>query len=135
MEVRFCARPEGLTVLHTSLDGFFAQAADDGAAVLPTDQLALRTAAGEIAANIVEHACRHLPDPSMSLLLERYLDRVELTFDDPGTPYVVPEVHDSETIPLGGRGMMLVEASVDTVDYVRSEAGNRWRLVRRAPRT
>lgn len=131
--MRFPARPEGLAHLHAAFERFFQQSEAEGTAIGSADRVAILTAAGEIAANIVEHACCDLPDAQMSLVLDRHTDRIEVAFEDPGAPYVGPEYREPEWIPQGGRGLMLTRASVDEVEYVRSATTNRWRLVRSTP--
>lgn len=130
VKARFPARPEGLEELHAAFDTFFAQSERAGRDTLSADRVAILTAAGELAANIVEHACGHLPDAQMSLVLARHSDRIEVAFEDPGTPYEGPSEPEPEYfIPQGGRGLMLIEASVDALEYVRAGGKNRWKIV------
>jgi serine/threonine-protein kinase RsbW len=139
--IAFAATPEGLAAVHTAFDELFGRAETGGEPVGMADQLAFRTAAAEIAANIVEHACRNQPDARVTLVLRRHPGAIEAAFEDPGIPYAVPDRRwESETpfpgaaggIPQGGRGMLLVQASVDVVEYERVDGVNRWRLVRSA---
>jgi anti-sigma regulatory factor (Ser/Thr protein kinase) len=135
VKVRLSARPEGLADLHSTFDQFFEQAQAAGMPVLGADRLAILTAAGELVANIVEHACAELTNPVMSLVLERSPGRIEIASEDPGVPYVGREVSEDQPvesglIALGGRGMMVIRASVDELRYKRVGARNRWRLIR-----
>jgi anti-sigma regulatory factor (Ser/Thr protein kinase) len=133
VRARFPARPEGLAQLHAAFDRFFAAAA--AARFHPADRVAIVTAAGELAANIVEHACGHLPDAEMSLVLDGHADRIEVAFEDPGAPYEGSDDDRSNArsdgIPQGGMGLSLIRASVDAVEYLRAGDTNRWRIVRR----
>ena len=82
----------------------------------------------------MEHACSHLPDAEMLLELYARHGGFEVSLTDPGTEYdestedrAPGEDEDGE----GGRGMAVVRASVDEVEYVRTpEETNKWRLVR-----
>jgi anti-sigma regulatory factor (Ser/Thr protein kinase) len=132
------ARPEGLADLHSTFDTFFERAQAAGMPVLGADRVAILTAAGELAANIVEHACAELTNPRMTLLLERRPGCIELASEDPGVPYVGPEDSEDEPvesgiIALGGRGLMVIRASVDELQYRRVGARNRWKLIRSTP--
>ena len=127
------ARAEGLDALHAALDRFFAAAEGRGASLSGADRIAVRAAASEVAANIAQHACRHLPAARMSVALSAYGDRVEVAFEDSGLPYEEPGSQALEDLPQGGIGLRVVDASVDTVEYGRSGTTNRWRLVRRLP--
>jgi anti-sigma regulatory factor (Ser/Thr protein kinase) len=127
LKVALPARPEGLEDLHTAFDQFFAEAE-----VPLDDQIALLTAAGEVAANIMEHACRDLPDAEMLLELYGRHGGFEVAFTDPGTEFETDSLH-GDTVDSGsegGRGLQLVRASVDEVEYQRKEDTNRWRLLR-----
>jgi anti-sigma regulatory factor (Ser/Thr protein kinase) len=123
------ANPEGLQDLHTAFDEFFAEASGSG--MSDEDRLALLTAAGEVAANIVEHACTHLPEAEMLLELSVRHGGFEVAFTDPGTEYDTVEGPPAADGAEGGRGLSLVRASVDAVEYSRVDDANRWRLVRR----
>lgn len=127
LSVALPARPEGLEDLHTAFDQFFAEAE-----VPPDDQVALLTAAGEVAANIMEHACRDLPDAEMLLELYGRHGGFEVAFTDPGTEFETDDLVGDAVDPAaeGGRGLQLVRASVDEVEYQRTDDTNRWRLVR-----
>lgn len=126
---RMPARPEGLNELHALFDRFFAEAEASGTSIPSEDRVALRTAGGELAANIVEHACKHVPGARVALALVAFPDRVELVFEDSGAPYAERGTHDLDELPQGGMGLRLVDASVHTVEYQRSGTTNRWCLV------
>ncbi|MEQ1508467.1 MAG: ATP-binding protein [Myxococcota bacterium] len=127
---RFPARPEGLAELHATFDRFFSQPEVEATGLALDDRLALRTAAGELGANIIVHACGRLPDATMSLELTGHRDRIEIAFEDPGEPYIGPELRVPEVMPAGGMGLAVIQASVDAFEYSRSGGTNRWRIVR-----
>ena len=133
LRARIRARPEGLADLHEAFERFFAQAEDQDSGVPTEDRVAIVTAAGELAANIIEHACKDMPEAEMSLVLRGHHDRIEVGFEDPGDAYTPPPMSDAEIelLPLGGMGMGLIHASVDELEYVRVRGTNQWRLVRK----
>jgi anti-sigma regulatory factor (Ser/Thr protein kinase) len=118
--------------LHATFGRFFDAAERAGAIVPPGDRAAIITATAEIAANIVAHACRHLPDAQVSLLLTRRRDRVEANLEDPGVPFVEPgrPAQKDEGVPHLGIGLGVARSSVDSLDYERKRARNHWHLVR-----
>lgn len=127
---RFPARPEGLDDLHEALDRFFLAAERAGASVRAGDRVALVTAAGEIAANIVAHACRELPDAEVLVALSRGHDHIEARFEDPGIPCGEPEADRVDPVPHLGIGLNLARLCVDALEYARTFGTNHWRLVR-----
>ncbi|MBA2321069.1 MAG: ATP-binding protein [Deltaproteobacteria bacterium] len=131
LTARFSARPESLAELHTAFETFFASAERAGAAIRPVDRVAMVTAASEIAANIVDHACHHLPDAQVSLALQRTGGSIEARFEDPGAPFgeARPKAEGDE-IPHMGVGLKVARASLDALEYVREDGHNCWRLVR-----
>src|SRR5687768_12486939 len=82
VQVKLPVKPEGLEDLHAALERFC-----EDARVPFEDRIALLTAAGEVAANIVEHACGHLPDAEMLLELYSRHGGFEVAFTDPGSEF------------------------------------------------
>ena len=131
VNARFRARPDGLVELHAAFDRFFAEADGVGAAVGAHDRMAMLTAAGEIAANIVDHACHDLPNAEVRLALTRMSDRIEASFEDPGAACGEVAHDDDNPIPHLGIGLTVARASVDALEYAREGGTNHWRLVRK----
>lgn len=120
---RFAARPEKLAELHAAFDTFFLAARAARAPLRAADRGPLLTAGAEIAANIIVHACRGVPDSEIQVTLVRLAHRVEISFEDVGEPYV----YAADT---SGWGLRLARASVHALDYHRHGEVNRWHLVR-----
>ena len=118
---RFEARPSGLAELHTACERLFDAAQAAGAPVRRADKFPVVTAAAEIAANIILHACVDTPDSEVVLVLCRTPHTVEVSFEDPGVTFV-----EAGT----GHGLTIARASVHTVEYTRTEGINRWLLIR-----
>jgi len=131
LTARFPARPESLAELHKAFETFFASAERVGAGIRPVDRLAIVTASSEIAANIVDHACHHLPDAHVSLALQRTGGSIEARFEDPGAPFgeARPKA-EADEIPHMGVGLKVARASLDALEYAREGGNNCWRLVR-----
>ena len=121
----------GVDELHAVFDRLVDASVAAGHPLASEDAVALRTAVGEIVANIVEHACAGLSDAQVSFSLTRYADQVEATFEDPGVPFRPLMPNTLDDLPQGGMGMSVVRGSVDELGYSRVGTMNRWRLVRR----
>lgn len=128
--MRFPANGRGLDAFHAVLDRLLQDAAAAGHPIPSADAIALRTAIGEIVANIVEHACAHLDGAQVSMGLARFADRIEATFEDPGVPFDPGMTTTPDALPQGGIGLLVVRASMDVLDYTRVGSTNHWRLVR-----
>jgi serine/threonine-protein kinase RsbW len=100
----------------------------------------------EIAGNVVRHAYPpgHKPG-NVKLRLRLYTDRVEALLTDKGLPFEQPTLAAESPEPAepaladpptGGPGLASVRAAVDFLHYSRRARGsNRWRLVKRLPRS
>jgi anti-sigma regulatory factor (Ser/Thr protein kinase) len=126
---RFPAAAESLPKLHVAFESFFEAAQAAACPVRRADRVPLVTAAGEIAANIIEHACAGLPDGWIQMDLVRHSHDVEVLFEDPGIPYV-PVDKPVDPIPQGGMGLLVAGASLHALEYTRDGSVNRWRLYR-----
>lgn len=118
---RFEARPAGLAELHTAFERFFDATISASAPVRRADRVPILTAAAEIAANIILHACVGRPESEVTLTLLRLPHSVEILFEDQGRPYI-------EGTP--GNGLTVARAAMHVLDYERLDGTNRWRLVR-----
>ncbi|MBA3414060.1 MAG: ATP-binding protein [Chloroflexia bacterium] len=99
------------------------------------------TAVGEIAANIVRHACPaagDLCDARLAILVNRVA--IVARFTDRGAPCVAPipagpPIRSAEAPwewPEAGLGLGLARAALDDLGYERTAAGeNRWTLLKR----
>ena len=90
---------------------------------------AFATAVSEVGADIIEHSgASHL-----TLSLSSEGDELLAEFEDDGAPYTAPgppalPADDAER----GRGLFIAHSCLDVLDYARTGASNRWRLVKRA---
>ncbi len=87
-------------------------------------------AAGEIAANILEHA------RAVTLWMELHArpDAVEVEFTDAGEPAELDLSAASmpDEMAESGRGLALAQAALRLLSYFRDEVGNHWQLVSNA---
>ena len=96
------------------------------------------TAVGEIAANIVRHACPSVADRCHARLSIRVdPDAIEALFTDLGVPFLAPLPSGPPPIPPdapwewpeGGLGLGLARVALDVLAYERTPGGeNRWTL-------
>ncbi len=119
--------PDDLDAVHALLESVWSSRSD----VSAMDQIAFETALAELAANVLRHA----DDGSgvtchLAVLVAG--DRLEATLTDSGTPgnmclagRAMPD-DDAES----GRGIPLIQALVDDLDYERVDGLNRWRIAR-----
>jgi serine/threonine-protein kinase RsbW len=119
--------PDDLDTVHRMLEGVWSASTD----VPALDRVAFETALIELAANVLRHA----DDGSgVTCALEVLVsgDRIEATLTDSGTPGNVRLVgrampdEDAES----GRGIPIIQALVDDLDYARVGGLNRWRITR-----
>jgi serine/threonine-protein kinase RsbW len=130
LRTTFPARPEGLIELHAAFDQFFADSATDGRPIGPQDQMAFLTAAAEVASNIVDHACHHLPDAHVHLALARHSGSMEACFEDRGAAWGEVVNDPANPIPHMGLGLTVARACLDQLDYERMGDLNRWTLLK-----
>jgi serine/threonine-protein kinase RsbW len=117
---------ELLDTVHATLAAFWAEHP-----VPDADRFRFELAAGEVAANIVEHAGAGV---TASFELAWHDGTVVGTFLDDGAP--VPEgLVESAELPdqeaEGGRGLAVARECLDALTHERVEGRNRWVLVRR----
>ena len=98
--------------------------------VPPEIRSGMATAAGEIAANIIEHAGRGRPVRIRVEMLVRP-DRVTVLFTDDGEPAAVDldAAGMPDDLAERGRGLALARKLLSALTYRRSETGNCWTLV------
>lgn len=119
--------PDTLAAVHRTLEEVWAEHPVPDAVRMRVD-----LAAGEIAANIVEHAGGGAP---VRLRLEVLVrdGRLEAVFADDGLP---ADLDPAEAVmpdawAESGRGLALARQVLDELRYAREGASNRWTLVHR----
>jgi anti-sigma regulatory factor (Ser/Thr protein kinase) len=132
--------PEVAT-LHEGLERFRSRIEDVlQPALEPNAWVAFVTAVVEIGQNILRHA--H-PDGRtemgglVAVQLRLCSDRLEARYSDRGIAFVPSDSAPSldvellDELPEGGFGLPLARASLDELEYCRTDAGeNQWRLVK-----
>ncbi|BCI51190.1 anti-sigma regulatory factor [Mycolicibacterium litorale] len=118
--------PDTLDAVQRTLDALWAAHEVDEMVRIHMD-----LAAGEIAANIVEHSGG---GDAVRLRMEATLDgnAVRTTFLDDGHPSPVDltEVRMPEELSDRGRGLAIAHRVLDELSYRRDGEGNHWTLVR-----
>ena len=87
-------------------------------------------AAGEIAANILEHGCAG----ELQMEIAVFSNEVHVEFTDGGNPAEVDlfRIRMPDETAERGRGLALAQSALRLLAYFRDELGNHWRLVSRA---
>lgn len=96
----------------------------------------LELAVVEAANNIVLHGTPGLQDQSIGLTIRRVFDGVEVALQDTGRAIPAGELEAAVPLNLGaesGRGMSLIAACTDRVDYFAKPEGNRLVLFKVVP--
>lgn len=131
------ATPQALDEVHACLGRFWSSLATRLPAALDEDwRLRFTTAVAEIAANIIRYAYAGQRAPGrFRLQLRASAGQVEARFTDWGVPFVPTEAsvvsppNTATDPPVGGYGLALARAAVDSVDYWRTPEGvNCWLL-------
>lgn len=96
----------------------------------------LELAIVEAANNIVLHGTQGMKDQSIGLTIRRVADGVEVTLEDNGRSIPAGVLEAAIPLDLGaesGRGMGLIAACTDRVDYFARPEGNRLVLFKAVP--
>lgn len=114
----------------------FVEEACDCAGIDPDAKFDLQLVVDEACTNIFEHAYDG-DGGELSIRFETRGRDVEITLQDRGRPFdpaLIPQPDMSvplEKRPIGGLGLHLIRTLTDDVAYTCSQAGNRFKMVRR----
>jgi len=118
--------PKALEQIHGALEAFWRKHEQ----VPQHIRNEIDIAAGEIAANILEHA------RAVTVWMELHArpDAVEIEFTDAGEPLGLDleAAMMPDEMAERGRGLALAQAALRLLSYFRDEVGNHWRLVSNA---
>ena len=131
------APPDNVNMVHALLETVWA----DAAHVSPTDRFSFETALIELTTNVLRHA--DVGDGvTCALRLEVNHDFIDARLEDTGAPATellyTPLDADSQLgnrvmpdeLSESGRGIALIQALVDELDYRRDDNVNHWHIVR-----
>lgn len=127
--VRLASPPGDVDDIHDFLAALWAEAPE----VSDIDRISLETALVELAANVLRHADSSGSGLTCEVTVSVRGDAIVVTVRDTGEPGDITLVGlempalDSES----GRGLPLIDALVDEVEYDHDGQHNLWRLVRR----
>lgn len=119
------AQPACLDAVHRLLDVVW----EDAPEVPERERVRLVTAVAELVANVIEHG--RTPDgrpPRMVVALRAEPARVVAELSDDGIGYPPDGSLPDDALAEHGRGLALVRAILDHVDYDRRGGANHWRL-------
>jgi len=92
----------------------------------------------EAGTNAIQHGARRDPAMPMDVVFALYPDRLEVTVHDQGSGFDVAAVSGDVTSPehrldARGRGIFIMRACMDSVDFAFDESGTTCCLVKRRP--
>jgi serine/threonine-protein kinase RsbW len=92
----------------------------------------------EAGTNAIQHGCGCDPALPVDVVFALHPDRLEVSVHDPGSGFDLDEVGGDVTQPerlfdARGRGIFIMRACMDSVDYTFDESGTTCRLVKRRP--
>lgn len=126
MKLEITNGPKALEQIHGALEAFWRKHEQ----VPQHIRNEIDIAAGEIAANILEHA------RAVTVWMEMHArpDAVEIEFTDAGVPVDLDleAAMMPDEMAERGRGLALAQAALRLLSYFRDEVGNHWRLVSNA---
>jgi serine/threonine-protein kinase RsbW len=116
IEIIVASHPRWLRMIRTVTQEFAAEMGCD-----PRERHDLALAVGEAVANVIKHSYRGNPDNKLSLTCREDGDSFEVEIRDRGEPFD-PEAtvtRAPDEIRVGGRGVYLMRAIMDEVQYQR----------------
>jgi serine/threonine-protein kinase RsbW len=125
VEITVASDTRWLALIRRVIDEFCQQAGLDA-----RERHSVTLAVGEAAANVMKHSYRGDHTKQLSLVCRHIGDGIEIEIRDQGEPF------DPDSRPLpppdelraGGRGLYLIRAMMDSVEYRRDGATNSVRL-------
>jgi serine/threonine-protein kinase RsbW len=126
-KITLVAPPDDVDTVHGLLDGVWA----DFPSVSAIDRASFETALIELASNVLRHAAGG-SGVRCDLIIEVTDGRIEARLSDTGLtgdidllPRAMPD-----DLSEAGRGIPLIQALVDELEYARSGSLNHWRISR-----
>lgn len=122
------APPDNVDAVHSLLETVWAH----DLIVSGSDRLRFETALIELASNVLQHANTGA-GVTCNLQLQISAEQIVATLRDSGASAVtgIPHAGMPDELAEGGRGLPLIHALVDELDYQRDGDINQWRIVRR----
>jgi serine/threonine-protein kinase RsbW len=92
----------------------------------------------EAGTNAIQHGCGSDPAWPVDVVFTLHADRIEVSVHDQGPGFALDEVSGDITSPerlfdAHGRGIYIMRACMDSVDYTFDGSGTTCRLVKRRP--
>jgi anti-sigma regulatory factor (Ser/Thr protein kinase) len=103
-------------MIRTVVQEFVAEMGSD-----PKERHDIALAVGEAVSNVIRHSYKGNPDNHLSLVCRDHDDNFEVEIRDRGEPYdpAATPARPPEEIRVGGRGVYLMRALMDEVEYHR----------------
>ena len=123
------ADPVFLDAVHDTVDRLWATVPD----IPAPDRMLFETAVAEVVANVVQHAVPTGPDGvkvEVTLVVDAAELHAEVVDDGAGLPMDLDRGLPADTSP-SGRGLVLIQRTVDRFTFERRDGHNVWSLARR----
>ena len=122
------APPDNVDAVHGLLETVWAH----DVVVSASDRLRFETALIELASNVLQHANTG-SGVTCNVQVQISAQQIVATLRDSGADAAtgIPNAGMPDELAEGGRGLPLIHALVDEVDYQRDGNINQWRIVRR----
>jgi serine/threonine-protein kinase RsbW len=116
VEIVVPSHPRWLRMIRTVVQEFVAEMGCD-----PKERHDIALAVGEAVSNVIKHSYKGDPDNKLALLCRDHDDSFEVEIRDRGVAYdpAAKPTRPPEEIRVGGRGVYLMRALMDQVEYQR----------------
>jgi anti-sigma regulatory factor (Ser/Thr protein kinase) len=117
VEIVVPSHPRWLRMVRTVVQEFVAEMGCD-----PKERHDIALAVGEAVSNVIKHSYKGNPDNKLTLVCRDHDDSFEVEIRDRGEaydPHAKP-MRPPEEIRVGGRGVYLMRALMDEVEYHRA---------------
>ncbi len=130
-EIALTSPKERSDAIHSQLERVWVEAPHVNSA----DRFSFETALIELVSNVFNHGDFDVA-PSCVVTLNTYPDRIECSVVDSGSPRNLQIAGHSTTdeIAESGRELLLIQALVDELSYIREGDLNRWQMVKKTAR-
>jgi anti-sigma regulatory factor (Ser/Thr protein kinase) len=119
---------DGFEAVHALLEKLWI----DAPYVESLDRVGFETALMELVSNVFQHGESNIT-PLCTLTVKTYSDRIECSLLDAGTPRELQLTGRSmpDEFAESGRGILLIQALVNELNYTREGDRNRWHMVKK----
>ncbi len=132
VEITITSHPRWLRLIRQAVLEFARQTGFDS-----HDSQAITLAVGEAVGNVIKHAYKGSFEHQFVVRCNTFEDGLEVEIRDEGEPFELGTAPDlaPEELRVGGRGLYLMRAIMDEIDYCREGSANVMRMRKRLKQT